>query len=414
MITLKGKYAIAYVMIDDVESECISQIYEFLNHPMYNDCKIVIMPDTHGGKGSVIGFTMHILPEICPNIVGVDIACGILSIKLSLKSTTYFPHPDRFNLIDKIIRENVPLGFNIHSKPLRTMEHQYPYKDATIQVNNFINRFNKMFETDHSNITFDYEYYVSLCNKVRNPNDANVNKMLNQVDCSIGTLGGGNHFIEIGEDTEKDKYITVHTGSRNFGNRVADYFQKKAQSLEYNKVNNKDLAYLKSEDAMEYYIAMNFVQKFAQLNREIILHSISIKNNFTFETTSGIESIHNFIDFHDMILRKGAIRSYKGEMMVIPFNMRDGIAICEGKSNSEWNFSAPHGAGRTMSRGKAKRNIDLKTFVMQMKGIYSSSIGNGTLDEAPDAYKPMQIIIDAIEPTVNVIKMIKPILSIKG
>jgi len=234
------------------------------------------------------------------------------------------------------------------------------------------------------------------------------------VDCSIGTLGGGNHFIEIGENDKKWQYVTVHTGSRNFGNRVADYFQKKAEKMEYNKVYNRDLAFLKGEDAMEYYVAMNFVQKFAQMNRKTILYCINKAIEVPLDDSTFVESIHNHIDFHDMILRKGAISSYKDKQMVIPFNMRDGIALCEGKSNPDWNYSAPHGAGRVLSRNKAKKLIDPESFKKQMVGIYSTSVGLDTLDEAPDAYKPMQIILDAIEPTATVVDMIKPILNIKG
>lgn len=408
MITLEGEFAKANIMIDNVEPECIAQIYTFLNHPMYKGCNIVVMPDCHFGIGSVVGMTMHIVPEICPNIVGKDIGCGMLSIPLQ-----YLPNqlPSEMNVN---IRKVIPLGFNCHTKNMATMEDRYSFSGVTVQVNDFIKSFNKMFNTDHELVTIDYSYYKSLCEKVRNPKDNTVNKMLNQVDSSIGTLGGGNHFIEIGEDSQKCQYVTVHTGSRNFGNRVADYFQKKAEKMDYNKINNRDLAYLKGEDAMEYYIAMNFVQRFAEMNREVIMWNIRDAIETPFDSFGIVESIHNHIDFHDMILRKGAISSYKDKRMVIPFNMRDGIALCEGKSNPDWNYSAPHGAGRVLSRNKAKKLIDPESFKKQMVGIYSTSVGVETLDEAPDAYKPMQIILDAIEPTATIIDMIKPILNIKG
>jgi len=408
MIELQGEYAKARIMIDNVEPECISQIYTFLNHPIYENCELVIMPDTHSGSGSVIGFTMEMIPFICPNIVGVDIGCGMLSAQ------TCYPLTKSLSDIDKDIRKAIPLGFNIHDKPVVTMKNRYPFKQATTQTNHFIKQFNEKFGTDYTNITIDYEYYKNLCEKVRNPKDNNAQKMLNQVDCSIGTLGGGNHYIEIGKDDAGETYITIHTGSRNFGNRVAEYYQRKAQSMDYNKMGIRDLAYLTNNDAMEYFIAMNFAQKFAQMNRDIILSLICRSNDIKIEEGYVTESIHNFIDFHDMIIRKGAIRSYMGEKMIIPFNMRDGMAICEGKSNTEWNFSAPHGAGRLMSRSQAKKNIDLETFKRQMGGIYSTSVGEGTIDEAPDAYKPMQTILDAIKPTADVLYMIKPLLNIKG
>jgi tRNA-splicing ligase RtcB len=408
MIILQGEYAKAYVMIDNVEPECISQIYTFLNHPIYENCKLIIMPDTHGGSGSVIGFTMEMIPFICPNIVGVDIGCGMLSAKMC------YPLSKSLSDVDKNIRKVVPLGFDIHSKSVVTMENRYPFKQATIQTNNFIKRFNEKFGTDYTDVTLDYEYYKNLCAKLTDTKYKTPQQIMDYIDRSIGTLGGGNHFIEIGKDDTGENYITIHTGSRNFGNRVAVYYQKQAQSMDYNKSGPRDLAYLANEDAMEYFIAMNFVQKFAQMNREIILSLICNVNDIKIEEGYVTESVHNFIDFHDMIIRKGAIRSYVGEKMVIPFNMRDGMLLCEGKSNSEWNFSAPHGAGRLMSRSQAKKNIDLETFKKQMEGIYSTSVGIGTLDESPDTYKPMQIIKDAITPTAAILETIKPLLNIKG
>jgi RNA-splicing ligase RtcB len=271
-----------------------------------------------------------------------------------------------------------------------------------------------------------------------------VDAKVTQVNRSLGTLGGGNHFIEIGKDLNSEYWLTVHSGSRNFGLKIANYYQNLAakqrehdicnkmkkeiddiinsvtptmREAEIQKVRDKygvgspkELSWL--DDADEYLEAMYLAQHYASFNRAVILSSICKECNLT--SIESIESIHNYIDPADKIIRKGAIRSYKDEYMVIPFNMRDGILICKGKSNPTWNFSAPHGAGRVMSRSIAKRSINLDDFKAQMNGIYSTSVCQGTLDEAPDAYKSAQIIEDAIGPTASIVNRIKPIYNLKA
>ena len=206
----------------------------------------------------------------------------------------------------------------------------------------------------------------------------------------------------------------IHSGSRNFGKRVAEYFQKIAEGQEHNKTGNRDLAYLKGQDMMDYLVAMVFMREFATMNRELMGELVARAGGF--ELADSIESIHNFIDDRDFVIRKGAIRSYEGERMVIPFNMAIGSWICEGKSNAEWNNSGPHGAGRIMSRGEAKRNLKLEDFQKQMTdaGVFSTSICAETLDEAPGSYKDAATIQNAIEPTAKIIHVLKPIYNLKS
>jgi len=393
---LEGKYGKAFVTIEDPEQECISQIYSFLNHPVFTNY-IAIMPDTHAGNGAVIGFTMPMTDKVISNVIGVDIGCGILSLKIS-------GHVINWEKIDKIIRRSVPLGFNTHLTPIATIEKDFPWNTANQHIQAFLKEYKKLFNRHFEFEGFTYAWYLESC-KQKNINPA-------QVDSSIGTLGGGNHFIEIGIDNNSDHWLTIHSGSRNFGLKIAQYWQKFAQGLPENKQNNKDLAYLSYPFNLGYLTDMIFVQHFAQLNRRRIAEWLNADLDLHY--TDSIESIHNYIDFSDMIIRKGAIRSYAGERLIIPFNMRDGILICEGKSNKEWNYSAPHGSGRTMSRTQAKKCLDIEQFKNQMTGIYSTCIGKETLDEAPDSYKPSEMIEQAIAPTAKIINRIKPLYNLKG
>jgi len=397
MIEIKGKYNTAKVMIDDIDNSTYEQIFGFVSHPAF-DQPIAIMPDTHAGKGSVIGFTMPMGDKIIPNVIGVDIGCGMLSVNIGKELG------QDLKTIDDRIRASVPMGFKVHESPL-----------------------------------VDTIKYDALANKV--------GAALHRMQCSIGTLGGGNHFIEIGKDLHDDFWVTVHTGSRNLGKCVCDYHQKIAiENVEVQRVkymadqreiivntvdkaniqsalakakNNygvstrdKALRYLEGDEADYYLEDMRIAQEYSNHNRAKIMRIIM--DLFKWEAKESIQSIHNYYDFNDGIMRKGAIASYEGQKMIIPFNMRDGILICEGKSNPEWNYSAPHGAGRVLSRGDAKRKLSLETFKEQMKGIYSTSVNAGTLDEAPDSYKDAKVIEEAIGPTATIINRIKPVLNIKA
>ena len=404
------------IFTSDIEKEAINQINLLLVQEPFKDCKVRIMPDVHAGKGCVIGFTADLGDKVIPNIVGVDIGCGMLCVNLG---------HDELNLekLDKVINENIPAGRNI--------------------------RENKLINFDKINDL----YCLRELKETKKFNRA------------IGTLGGGNHFIEVDVDEEDNKYLVIHTGSRNLGKQVADYYQNLAIELcsgkeemykrkddiiktykeqgkkseiqkalkelkeEYQK--NKpnlpnDLCYLEGKYREMYLHDMKICQEYASKNRFYIAREI-LKNYFNFSkftlmfnnyddliNRSSFETIHNYITFEDNIVRKGAIRANKGERVIIPINMRDGSIIAVGKGNEDWNNSAPHGAGRIMSRMKAKEMFNLEEFKESMKDIYSTSVVEETIDEAPFAYKPMQEIIDNIQDTVEIEKIIKPIYNFKA
>jgi len=399
MIELKGKFTDATIMIDELEQECFTQIEKMINHPAFTR-KVVIMPDTHAGKGSVIGFTMPLTEFVIPNVIGVDIGCGMISANIG---KNLVDHPDK---MDRKIQSVVPMSTSIHSKK---MFDQFDYEYVNSIQSEFIKNFNSTFGTKH--IVHEY-------------NDKWLGNKIKQIGIdshrfyqSLGTLGGGNHFIEIGK-SEEDYYLTIHSGSRHFGLKVAEYWQKIAinnssEEINLKKVKNRELACLIGDEMIDYLRDMIFAQYYAQLNRKNIYTLIVDRLKIQFDKHI-IESIHNFIDFKDLIIRKGAIRSYSGEKMIIPFNMRDGILICEGKSNKDWNFSAPHGAGRLMSRSKAKQSIDFEKYKQSMKGIFSSCVNKNTIDESPMVYKNPLTIEKLIQPTANVQVRIKPVLNIKA
>lgn len=433
MFEIKGKYSTAKVMIDDVEELCISQITNFLNHPAFTN-PIAIMPDTHAGKGSVIGFTMAITDKVIPNVIGVDIGCGMLITKFGNMKKDQLV----LDQIDNHIREKVPFGFNIHDEPF-DMKRFFRWIIVQGKLKKFQREWEVKYGTQIRVPKYDYDYFLQRC-KAMNIDPDYVAK-------SIGTLGGGNHFIEFGEDEQGDIWLTVHSGSRNLGKKVCDYWQKRAHAnilkkryddlkegiskikdtedktlyqqkikqlktdLGLDNVKSNELEYLEGEDILGYLFDMIFCQTYAEENRWKIMqkciwsHKIDVIDIF--------ETVHNYINPNDMIIRKGAISSYIGERMIIPLNMRDGILVCKGKSNPEWNFSAPHGAGRVLSRSQAKRILNIEKFKEQMSGIFSTSVTSGTLDEAPDAYKNSKMIEEAIEPTAEIINRIKPFLNMK-
>lgn len=376
-----------------IEDTALNQITELSNFKAYEDSTIRIMPDCHAGTGCTIGTTMSIKDKITPNLVGVDIGCGMLTIKL--RETEI----DLQNL-DNIINLKIPNGRSIH----QTQQADF----------------------DFSKLKRKYELDIERAKK------------------SIGSLGGGNHFIEIGKNDNGELFLVIHSGSRGIGNEIAQLYQKTAiENLKKNKdidkiitqlkkenrfseienviknlKNNtlseteKNLAYLENEYFIDYMHDMQIIQKFALLNRRIIaniiLENTGLSEDYSFET------IHNYIDFKRMILRKGAVSAEKNEKLLIPMNMRDGSLICIGKGNKDWNYSAPHGAGRLMSRTEAKNSIKLSNFEEQMKGIFSTSVCVNTIDEAPNAYKPMSEIIELINDTVEIVEIIRPIYNFKS
>lgn len=397
------------IFTKNIEQEAINQINELLNQDAFKDSKIRIMPDVHAGKGCVIGFTGDLGDKVIPNIVGVDIGCGMLCVELGNIDLD-------LEKLDKIIHEFVPSGFNVHN------ERKY-----------------KFIELEQ------LKCYRELKNTKR-------------LERSIGTLGGGNHFIEIDIDEDNNKYLVIHTGSRNLGKQVAEYYQELANQLcnynigeyeekkqeiiktykeqgrkdeiqsalvelkkEYQINKNKipkDLAYLEGQYREDYLHDMKICQEFAILNRMSIAKTILcyLWNRMEVDSRNwnSFETIHNYISFEDNIVRKGAISAKKGEKVLIPMNMRDGCIIGIGKGNDEWNQSAPHGAGRIMSRIKAKETFNIDEFKESMKDVYTTSVNEETIDEAPFVYKPMQEIIDCIGDTVDIVKIIKPIYNFKA
>ncbi len=393
MLEYTGKYTKATIMTNQYDEEAVQQIFRMINHEAFVN-PVVIMPDYCPGKGSVIGFTMKVTDKVIPNIVGVDISCGMLSYNIGKIEF------DRQKLDDEI-REVIPFGTNVNTK------NKIDIDDKLKEICKRIN--------------MSYDYALR----------------------SIGTLGGGNHFLEIGKSVNTgDIWITIHSGSRNFGKKVCEYWQDVASKKEFvnrdeiikkiketypkkewqekiiemnskiRKIKKSELDFLEGNNKDGYLDDMRFSQKYASLNRQTIMGQIlSLLNNPTVKDK--IETIHNYINFEDNIIRKGAIKSYIGERMIIPLNMRDGILLCEGKSNPDWNFSAPHGSGRLFSRSEAKQTLDLEKFKNDMKGIFSTSVCYETLDESPDAYKDSSIIIESISQTVNIIDVIKPIHNMK-
>lgn len=398
MIELKGKYNEAKIFTDVVDEASISQVLLLLNQEFVSGSKIRLMPDIHAGSGCTIGTTMTITDKIVPNLVGVDIGCGMESVKIKESHI-------ELQKLDKLIYGKIPSGFNVREKT-----HRY----------------------------FDEINLEDLCcYKHIDPRRA---------EKSLGTLGGGNHFIEANKDGEGNIYIVVHSGSRHLGLEVANYYQEegykalngsaqediehliadlKAQGrereiqksisvLKNTKRTNipKQLAYV-SDDLFEQYIHdMKIVQSYAQLNRKAMMDEIV--NGMKVHVVEQFTTIHNYIDTDAMILRKGAVSAKKDEKLLIPINMRDGSLICVGKGNDDWNQSAPHGAGRLMSRSAAKESFTVSEFKKQMGGIYTTSVNKETLDECPMAYKGMDDIVNNIGDTVDIVQIIKPIYNFKA
>lgn len=366
MIEITGKYNTALVYTDNLEPSAAGQIKAFCDMEYSYGSKIRIMPDVHAGKGCTIGTTMTVTDKIVPNIVGVDIGCGMLTVKLKEK---------RLELpkLDSFIRQNIPFGRNVRERAHRS----------------------------HGRI----DIYEFDCVKKIDTRRAKE---------SIGTLGGGNHFIEI--DTDGDSlYLVIHTGSRNLGLRVAEYYQKTAYNACGGRKQSEipyELAFLEGDSMQSYLHDMELMQRFAALNRtvikEVIVDGLKLHEEESFET------IHNYIDTDNMILRKGAVSASKGERLLIPMNMRDGSLLCTGLGSSDWNCSAPHGAGRLMNRRDAEQSFTLSQFKKSMEGIFTTSISKDTIDESPFVYKPMEEILKNISETVKVDKILKPIYNFKA
>lgn len=398
---VEGKYNTCDVYTTNVDDTTILQLNELMNQYFIEGEHVAIMPDCHAGKGCVIGTTMTLNNrKVVPNLVGVDIGCGLLAVKVSEREID-------FEKLDDVIRRYIPSGFNIHKK--------------TISRESNIDK----IKAEGVNLKRAYQ--------------------------SIGTLGGGNHFIEVDKDEDGYLWLVVHTGSRHLGIEVCNYYQKlgykklcggNEKSIEelsdklikeykesgregeiseglkelkknYKSANiSEDLAYVENEDFDDYIYDMKLTQEYAAVNRATIVSQIL--THMDLHEVDRFDTIHNYIDTENMILRKGAISAQKGERVLIPMNMRDGSLICIGKGNPEWNCSAPHGAGRVMSRNEARKNVKLEDFVSSMEGIYTTSVCKKTIDESAFVYKPMKDIVDNITETVDIVTTLKPIYNFKA
>lgn len=392
------------IFTDNIEPQALNQIYTLISQPAFEDCKVRIMPDVHAGKGCVIGFTADLGEKVIPNIVGVDIGCGMETVELGKIDID-------FSKLDETIHKYVPSGRNVHEEESGVAEeiiNQLYCKDKLHDI-----------------------------------------KWLKR---SLGTLGGGNHFIEIDVDSDGNKYLIIHSGSRNLGKQVAEIYQQMAvddlksegnleeecQKLieDYkakgrtkdiqrglNELKRKfkpnvsvpqELSYLTGTHREMYLHDMKLCQEFARINRRTIEEIICYYMVWqTTKDTTKFQTIHNYID-DDNIVRKGAISAKSGEKVLIPINMRDGCIIGRGKGNTDWNESAPHGAGRNMSRSKAKETVSIEDYEKSMEGIYTTSVNRSTIDESPMAYKPIEEIVANIQDTVEIMKIIKPVYNFKA
>ena len=398
MLEVSGKYNQAKIFTDVVDQASIAQVIELCNQEFTAGSRIRLMPDVHAGAGCTVGTTMTITDRVVPNLVGVDIGCGMETIRVRENHM-------ELQKLDKLIYEKIPSGFDIRAKAHRYLDQ------------------------------IDLE---ELC--------CFRHVQMLRAEKSIGTLGGGNHFIEVDRDDEGQLYVVVHSGSRHLGVEVAKYYQEEGykalnrtddgslQELvaelkaagrqkeiqkELKRLKNlkrtaipRQLAYVEGTLFDQYIHDMKLVQRFAELNRQAMIDEIV--KGMKLHVEEQFTTIHNYIDTDAMILRKGAVSARAGERLLIPINMRDGSLLCVGKGNEDWNCSAPHGAGRLMSRAEAKQSFTVSEFKKQMADVYTTSVSKATLDECPMAYKGMEDILDNIGPTAEVVKIIKPIYNFKA
>lgn len=395
MIEINGRFTNAKIFAQTALQTAVDQIQELTDQAFMAGTKVRIMPDYHAGKGCVIGTTIQLQDRVVPNLVGIDVGCGVFVAQLDVPTVD-------FAQLDAIIRTYVPSGQDIH-KEVSPSRHFVEFEGKQFRASGL--------KDDYTNL-------------------------------SLGTLGGGNHFIELAKDEDDQHYLLIHTGSRYVGAKVANWHQKRAyenlrredltEKIEAMKQQGrqqeiqsmlqaykeqtpfvpKDLSYLEGEAFHDYIHDMKIAQQFARMNRWTIAETIAKQMDWHFTDT--FDTIHNYIDTETMTLRKGAVRANKDEKLVIPMNMRDGSLICIGKGNAEWNYSAPHGAGRMFSRRAAKKALNMADFKDTMQGIWTTSVNEETLDEAPMAYKPMTEITSAIGETVDIVKVIKPVYNFKA
>ena len=398
MIEVNGRFNSAKIYTDVVDKASISQVITLCNQEFSAGSRIRLMPDIHAGAGCTIGTTMTITDKVVPNLVGVDIGCGMETIRIR---ETHL----EMQRLDKLIYERIPSGFKIRDKA-----HRYAERVDL----------EELFCAKHVDLL--------------------------RAEKSVGTLGGGNHFIEVDRDKEENLYVVVHSGSRHLGKEVASYYQEEGFKIlnrtddksiqqmiqelkdagrqkeiqqELKRLKNlkqteipRELAYVSGELFDQYIHDMKLVQRFAALNRQAMIDEIV--KGMKLHVEEQFTTVHNYIDTDSMILRKGAVSARAGEQLLIPINMRDGSLICVGKGNEDWNCSAPHGAGRLMSRAQAKQSFTVSDFKKQMSEVYTTSVNSATLDECPKAYKNMTDIVENIGPTAEIVKIIKPVYNFKA
>jgi RNA-splicing ligase RtcB len=372
---IQGKYNSATVFTDNIDKASLNQLYSMLNIPCFADSKIAVMPDVHLGRGSVVGFTMTCNDFINPQVIGVDIGCGVTAYNLG-------PQDIDLAAFDAFIHAAIPAGSNVHPEISKKLVKENKALDNLIQ---------KVAPREHRRILL-----------------------------SIGTLGGGNHFLELDRDEQDNIWLIIHSGSRNLGLQVCRYHHRIAcqvikeafqgagafHGMEYMPLNNGGEEYLQD---------MQIAQTYAEENRKtmaaIIIEGFFNKQPKDYEC---ISSTHNYVNFEDMIIRKGAISAHEDELVIIPLNMRDGCLLAKGKGNEDWNCSAPHGAGRLLKRSETRELISLEEYQKSMQGIYSSCIRQNTIDESPMAYKDAEELMSLIGDTVEIISAMKPIYSFKA
>ncbi|EMA24595.1 RNA-splicing ligase RtcB [Haloarcula argentinensis] len=484
VLELTGEHTTARVMVDDeslVESGCREQIETLIDHPAFTE-PVRIMPDTHWGAGAPIGFTMPLGERVVPNIVGVDVGCGMAATNLGPE----LPLEDEER--ERRVREAVPMGRNVHDydDAVHFVE-EFPFERANRVFEQFDTAYAERFGEHINPVEFDFDgydedYFESLCDRVL----ADQRQSMGYIIKSAGTLGGGNHFVEFGQARESgDYWLVIHSGSRYLGKSVAEYWQSTAtdrrtigeirdqipeEYVEYLKFDpdmvesrdlyawvtggmgesyirkdrlrreldgkeienafdalgqvqnaihssddedrNTDLDWLEGREAHGYLVDMLFAQQYARWNRELM--SDAVCDALDIDPVDRFQSIHNYIDFRDLTIRKGATPARDGQRLLVPFNMADGSIIARGKGNDEYHQTAPHGAGRVMSRRQAHSEVDMDEFAAAMDGIYSESVIKGVRDEAPMAYKDADAILSAIQPTAEVVEYVDAVHNLKA
>jgi len=478
-VELSGTYATATVLIDDrslLEASAREQIQALIDHEAFTE-PVVVMPDTHWGAGAPVGFTMSLPDRIVPNVVGVDVGCGMAATNLG--ETLPLDDSER----ERRVREAVPMGRDVHDyADAPHLVDQFPFKRANQVFERFEEAYRERFDRSIEPITFEFsgydeQYFKDLCDRVLSRKRQGIGHIIK----SAGTLGGGNHFVEFARARDSgDYWLIIHSGSRYLGLAVAEYWQQRAtelrnadairaaipeddyQYLEFDpesvsdaelhawvtggmgqshidreavledlegeaiertfdrlngiepdpQARNTDLDYLDGREAHGYYVDMLFAQQYARWNRELMSNAICAA--LSVEPVDRFQSIHNYIDFRDLTIRKGATPARGGQRLVIPFNMADGSILARGKGNDDWNETAPHGAGRTMSRREASERASIEQLRDRMDGVYSESLVESVLDEAPIAYKDADRIAAAIEPTAKILDWLEPVHNLKA